>query len=261
MSYFCYLLNTEKIIEQLNIANNDIQAKKQIKHWFEELDYERQKKYMTAKTLKGRAQSLGSGLLIRHMLEKMQLNIIASPANGQNEDGIYEEYPQAQYMYNESGKPYFKNYPYFFNISHSENMILGAISDMEIGVDIQIEQECNRKLVDRFFHENEKKKLSALDGTAGKEAFFKLWTAKEAYGKLVGSGVSKALNLDMSIMADNDASEFRIGNVLIDVSQIHISKGQYVLCEQYDIKKSCLTNLDAAGDKYYLAVCRYIDNH
>jgi 4'-phosphopantetheinyl transferase len=83
-----------------------------------------------------------------------------------------------------------------FNLSHTEDLALLAVTQKhEIGVDI----ECtDRKtdwqgIVQRFFTKSEQKQLFLLDDKEQqKKAFFELWTRKEAYMKVLGTGLSLA---------------------------------------------------------------------
>ena len=90
----------------------------------------------------------------------------------------------------EHGKPYAKNIKIEFNISHSGNMVVCAIDDKPIGIDIEQIRPIDLKLANRFCTEQELKYLF-LDNDNNEilTRFFKLWTAKEAYGKCIGKGI------------------------------------------------------------------------
>ncbi len=81
----------------------------------------------------------------------------------------------------------------FFNLSHSGEWTVIAISDNEVGVDIQQVKPLNMRLATRFFSENEQKILAEAGDDAG-QLFYRLWTVKEAYLKAVGTGLSRPLN-------------------------------------------------------------------
>ena len=80
----------------------------------------------------------------------------------------------------EHGKPYFKDLDIKFNYSHSKEHILIAISDKEIGVDIE---EKNRVSGD----EVSKKYLNSIQS---EDERLKCWVTKEAYGKFLGTGIT-----------------------------------------------------------------------
>ena len=57
-------------------------------------------------------------------------------------------------LYNEHGKPFFKEGP-FFNISHSRRYAVIAVSENKIGIDIEMHQSPSERLIDRYFSEDE----------------------------------------------------------------------------------------------------------
>lgn len=93
-------------------------------------------------------------------------------------------------IYNEYKKPYLKNNSYFFNLSHSNNVTVCALSDKEIGIDIEA-ITMKEKIIKKICNENELKQIKNADD------FTKIWTKKEAYVKYVGIGLSYGLeNVD-----------------------------------------------------------------
>lgn len=106
-----------------------------------------------------------------------------------------------EYIYGEKGKPFFKNYPYQFNLSHSGEYIFCVISGQEVGVDIQLRSPLkSNRVAQRFFSEDEKAELERAETREEKEKlFYRLWTGKEAYGKLTGEGVVPVLGRNVSV--------------------------------------------------------------
>lgn len=103
-----------------------------------------------------------------------------------------------EYTFGERGKPYLKNFPYYFSLSHSGEYIFLVISDTEVGVDIQQRKPLgNSKIAERFFTEEEKQELATCSTEQERErCFYRLWTQKEAYGKLTGEGIAAVLTGD-----------------------------------------------------------------
>lgn len=101
------------------------------------------------------------------------------------------------YNISENGKPYFENGPYF-SISHSGNFAVLAVSDNEIGCDIEKQTDRNFFELSRFvFHKNETELITQSDNV--KDAFFTLWTKKEAFLKYSGIGFRrKTTEIDLS---------------------------------------------------------------
>jgi 4'-phosphopantetheinyl transferase len=91
-------------------------------------------------------------------------------------------------MVNEYGKPFLPGGPYF-NLSHSGDFVCLAVSTSSpVGVDIEKQREEDfRALGKAVFHPDEQAFFLARPET---EVFFDLWTAKESYAKMLGTGFS-----------------------------------------------------------------------
>ena len=110
-----------------------------------------------------------------------------------------EEPIPLDYRHGEMGKPYLKNVPLYFNLSHSGDFVLCAVSRQEIGADIQLIGRSEvMRTAGRFFSDGELATLQACPGEAERtELFYRLWTKKEAYGKLTGRGIAEVISENM----------------------------------------------------------------
>lgn len=90
------------------------------------------------------------------------------------------------------GKPYIKDYPYQFNLSHSGDYLLLAVGDAPIGADIEKITKIRPKMMEKYFNPAEQKQVQ----TSGIKKFFEIWTQKESYVKYTGEGI-KALSKDL----------------------------------------------------------------
>ena len=88
---------------------------------------------------------------------------------------------------NVHGKPQLKNENLFFNLSHSGNYVVLAVSDNEIGIDIEKIASYNWNVVEKCCTVNEKEWLKQQ---SNEQAFYHLWTGKEAVMKATGLGFS-----------------------------------------------------------------------
>ena len=91
-----------------------------------------------------------------------------------------------------------------FNVSHSLNYALYGFTDNHlIGVDLEFLREIRdaTKLAKRFFTYREFQLIANLKCEEQQKAFFQLWTAKEAYLKAIGTGLSNSLT-DIEITFD-----------------------------------------------------------
>lgn len=96
--------------------------------------------------------------------------------------------------YNDYGKPFLRNYNnFYFNVSHTENAIVVAISDACIGIDIEKIRTIDLSIAKRFYADFENKYLFRSQENIY-ERFFEIWTKKEAYIKYIGKGLSISLD-------------------------------------------------------------------
>ena len=103
---------------------------------------------------------------------------------------------------NAYGKPYLKNNKNFhFNISHTKGLIVIAISNSPIGVDVELTRRFDLHIAKRFFTEYE---IEYINGDTEKmyQRFFEIWTKKEAYIKHNGKGLTIPLN-SFNVLSDN----------------------------------------------------------
>ena len=92
--------------------------------------------------------------------------------------------------YHLNKKPYLASHPWLhFNISHSEDFAVIAISRNMVGIDIEyISEDFNfTNLLPNIF--NEKEILGIQNAVNKKHAFYTLWTRKEAFVKALGKGI------------------------------------------------------------------------
>lgn len=96
-------------------------------------------------------------------------------------------------------KPYFDSKSIFLSISHSGSYWVCAISDSQIGMDIQIHKQCNwMQIARRFFNADEILWLNKKSI----DAFFLIWTAKESYVKFTGEGINDHFG-DFTVVSDD----------------------------------------------------------
>mgnify|MGYP003289705308 CR=1 FL=1 len=117
------------------------------------------------------------------------------------------------FLYNEYGAPYLQDGPYF-SISHCKTGIAVAVSDTPIGVDIESLRALNDGLVCKTMNDVEQNQI--FDSVHPEMEFIRLWTRKEAYVKMLGTGIVSDLHdileklepLDWSEQIDLSANYF-----------------------------------------------------
>lgn len=90
-----------------------------------------------------------------------------------------------------NGKPYLVGEEsLYFNLSHSEGMVMCAIAEKEVGCDVEKRTVLNRNLAEYVMTEYELDRIYGLVGEAEQqEMFFRFWTLKESYMKATGLGI------------------------------------------------------------------------
>ena len=103
---------------------------------------------------------------------------------------LVDEYLPLSIERTENGKPFFKDLTSLkFNLSHAGGIAVVAVSDCDIGVDIEFIRDDvdTQRIAERFFAPTDIKN----------EDFFSLWTKKEAYSKMLGSTLAPNLSKEL----------------------------------------------------------------
>ena len=117
-----------------------------------------------------------------------------------------------------------------FNLTHSRGAVALAVSrDREVGVDIE---ERERRvdylgLAERYFAADEARHLAALPEAQRGDAFFAIWTLKEAYVKGIGRGLTFPRCVRVRPRcesADCDAAARRFRGVRLAVSSVRAGR-------------------------------------
>ena len=99
-------------------------------------------------------------------------------------------------------KPYISdNKNIYFNLSHSGKMVLCAISDRELGVDIEInDPTIDLNIAKHYFYNSEYENIMNAENQS--DEFFKYWVLKESYMKYTGLGMNLELDSFEIIIED-----------------------------------------------------------
>ncbi|HEY9717716.1 MAG TPA: 4'-phosphopantetheinyl transferase superfamily protein [Trichormus sp.] len=122
-----------------------------------------------------------------------------------------------RFKYGDNGKPSIEHedaqYPLRFNLAHSgPKALCGVTLNRDIGIDLEetrvvrnLEQIC-----DRFFSAEEASTIQRLPTAQRENAFFRCWTAKEAFIKATGEGLSRALNSFKVSLSESEDGQIQI---------------------------------------------------
>ncbi len=139
---------------------------------YEAASKQRREKTDRYRFMKDRMLSLGAEALLKHALMK----------NGFSPDELH-------YGYTENGKPYLPEAAGFhFNISHSEEYVMLAVSDTETGCDIEKIAHADMRMAKQILTANEYMHFLDTPESERDRMFFRYWTAKESVMKMLGKG-------------------------------------------------------------------------
>ena len=131
------------------------------------------------------------------------------------------------------GKVYISNHENIhFNLSHSGKIVLCAISDMEVGADVEyIDREIDLNIAKHYFYNREYENI--MNAKNRPEEFFKYWVLKESYMKYTGLGMNLKLNsfeiiIEDKIRLKNDNSNLKFS--LFDIEDYKIG-----IASHYDV--------------------------
>lgn len=100
------------------------------------------------------------------------------------------------YRRNSYGKPYIvSSDEIFVNWSHSGDYVICALSDREVGVDLQEHRKpLSNPLVQKVLHTNELKMYKEAPKAERERIFYQFWTLKESFLKALGTGFYTSLD-------------------------------------------------------------------
>ena len=121
-----------------------------------------------------------------------------------------------EFVYNEFGKPSLPNLPIHFSLSHCKDAVACAVSDNNIGIDVETIVPYNPDIARRVCTLVE---LEMLEQSENKDLeFIKLWTMKEAISKYEGMGLSLPFSeIDTSKYAVH-TSLFKSKNLVLSIA-------------------------------------------
>lgn len=144
---------------------------------------ERKKKILRYMRTDSRKQGLGAGILLNQILKQ-------------------HGYRMEDITYGPHGKPEIRGL--FFNLSHSHDYILCAVSEKPVGCDIEKVDLLRPRVAERYFTAYETDYLNQGSDEEKAEEFYRIWTMKESFTKMTGEGIQSGLK----------RCEFRMGDAV-----------------------------------------------
>ena len=139
-------------------------------------------------------------------------------------------------------KPYISdNKNIYFNLSHSGKMVLCAISDRELGVDIEInDPTIDLNIAKHYFYNSEYENITNTKNSA--DEFFKYWVLKESYMKYTGLGMN--LKLDSFEILIEDEIKLKNDNKNLKFNLFDIENYKIAIASHYDVDELREVNVD-----------------
>lgn len=195
-------MNKVFILNTLELNDKDI-----FNYWFNQMPRDRREKVESFRFDKDKKLSLGAGILLYLGLKELGLK-------------------NSEIVYNKNDKPYLKNNEIFFNISHSENIVICAFSDKEIGADVEKINHFEKDVINRVFLAKE------INDSQNQDILYtRLWTSKESLMKYLGTGLS----LDPKKI------------------QFDLKKNECIKCDELNNKQVYFTQYDM--EDYSISIC------
>lgn len=177
--------------------------------YFDMMDIEKQNKVERYKNIEDRIRSVTGEMLARKMLSD------------------YCGLPQDEIIFQcgKYGKPVAVNGAEF-NISHSDKMVVCAVDDSPVGIDVEKVRPINTGILRRLCTDTDLQYILGNNTTGNiipenfsdcqLYRFYEVWTAKEAYFKCIGTGINHLKSISMHDLTGN-RSKYQIENYIITV--------------------------------------------
>ncbi len=131
------------------------------------------------------------------------------------------------FSYSTKGKPSIPNGNIFFNLSHSNELALCAISGNRlIGIDIEHLRPVNdiEGLSKRYFSHQEFQIIKSLPFEKKTETFYTIWTFKEAYLKAIGKGLEGLEQVEVSFSQEKPSGLLKINGRNLNAKSWGVSR-------------------------------------
>ena len=183
---------------------------------YKTLPEKRKHKVDNFRFLKDKKLSAGAYLLLDKMLK---------------EEGITD----AKFKTGKYGKAYISNHENIhFNLSHSGKIVACAISDMEVGIDVEYsDPSIDLNIARNYFYNSEYENITKSENPG--EEFFNYWVLKESYMKYTGLGFNLDLN-SFEIIIDDEIS-LKEDKENLKFSLFDMPEYKLAICSKYKVEK------------------------
>jgi len=144
-------------------------------------------------------------------------------------------------MKTDKGKPYLSGRTgYEFNLSHSGDLIVLAVDELPVGIDVEQIKDKNWEIFHRYLTDEE---MSMIRGSDDPPAvFFEVWTVREAFSKEEGQG--------LSILDSIFSMDYHEKTVSYNGKKLYFRTEKYSSSEKYRISLCSRRRLDDVTMEY-----------
>lgn len=179
---------------------------------------------------------------------------------------------ELEFTYSLQGKPELNNIApkqrLCFNVSHSQDVAVYAIAlNRSVGIDLEYLRHIPNleQLAERFFSKSESELINTVPKQQQQEAFFRLWTIKEAYLKATGEGLAGLQNITVSFTPENAINLHHTeSNILLNARWScaeFVPKPEYkgaVVVEGKDFAENAIAKCSIGNIKHFILTHDYI---
>ncbi len=179
----------------------------------ETLPEERRDRAKRCKQAEDRIRIIGAGWLLQY---------------GLAQEGIPGE--EQVFGKNQYGKPELSGQQVQFSLSHTGNWAVCAVGSTPLGVDVE-HPRCSPAVAARWFPEKEVKQVGGLPPEEQKWALCRLWTAREAFLKALGCGLTVPMNsFGVKLSADGAMLEQTLTSQKFLLHEYQLPDSRICLC-------------------------------
>lgn len=164
-------------------------------------------------------------------------------------DKILDQLNIKNYLFTQNilGSPVLKGCPLFISISHSRSVVVVALSNDPVGLDIEYIK--NYEEVINLFRKSEQYYINTAENLAGiSKRFAQIWTSKEGYLKYLGIGLGR--KLDSFLIKPTSRNCFLIIDPLV-------KKEQFVKSKTFKLNHYCLSLVGSAVENVKFQTLSY----
>ena len=199
------------ILDTTQLNNNEL-----FSLWYDKMPEYRKKKIDAFRFMKDKKLSLGAGVLLYKCFEQV---------------GISEP----EIVYNKYDKPALAgNASVHFNLSHSGQIAVCAVSDQPVGADVEVKQHFEEHLVEQIYSQDEIQYVTSHFSDPD-DGYTLIWTVKESIMKYLGTGLSlvpENIKVDLERPIKAVCSEHHIDD--LHFSNYRLDGYSVTVCSEYE---------------------------